>query len=550
MKKLQLYILAIIVSVACCLWPNASLFSQAPQGFNYQAVARNTSGAILSNQTISFRFTITNGSAGNTLYRETFITTTNQFGLVTLNIGKGTPVSGTFSSINWANVSPWLKVEMDQSGGTSYTTMGESLLQSVPYALFAASGNSGPEGSQGIPGETGEPGPQGDPGQPGPTGPQGLPGLLSNGSAVGNTTYWNGSTWILNSSNIFNNGSNVGIGTASPGAKLEINGQIKLTGGSPGNGKVLTSDATGLATWQTSAAGIGGSGITNYIPKFTSSNMIGNSLLFDDGTKVGIGTTSPTSKLTIQTPNNTDGYTHISDGGIVLTDRVGGVSASIGTSSNHTFRIVANNEAIINVVPGGYVGINTIDPEIYALKVRTNNFGLAVESSQTGDNWEFFTVNDLSIHFDGFIRGTFNHTNGVYSSVSDERLKTNIKPMSPLLDKIRQLKPSTYQFKNTEDRQEYNGFIAQDVMKIFPYLVMHNVIPERNLDVYTMDYSGFGVIAVKGIQELQPMIEEQQEKIATLEARITRLEAAIESITSNNNGNISKMMSNGSLKQK
>ncbi len=44
---------------------------------------------------------------------------------------------------------------------------------------------------------------------------------------------------------------NVGIGTASPGAKLEIGsgGQIKITGGSPGANKVLTSDAAGLASW-------------------------------------------------------------------------------------------------------------------------------------------------------------------------------------------------------------------------------------------------------------------------------------------------------------
>lgn len=48
---------------------------------------------------------------------------------------------------------------------------------------------------------------------------------------------------------------NVGIGTASPGAKLEVVGQIKITGSSPGAGKVLTSDATGLATWETTAGG-------------------------------------------------------------------------------------------------------------------------------------------------------------------------------------------------------------------------------------------------------------------------------------------------------
>ena len=46
-------------------------------------------------------------------------------------------------------------------------------------------------------------------------------------------------------------GGNVGIGTTGPGAKLEVAGQVKITGGSPGTGKVLTSDASGLASWQT-----------------------------------------------------------------------------------------------------------------------------------------------------------------------------------------------------------------------------------------------------------------------------------------------------------
>ena len=55
-----------------------------------------------------------------------------------------------------------------------------------------------------------------------------------------------------------NQGGNIGIGTTTPTAKLEINGQIKITGGKPGTGKVLTSDAGGTASWQEPTGGTGG----------------------------------------------------------------------------------------------------------------------------------------------------------------------------------------------------------------------------------------------------------------------------------------------------
>ena len=54
---------------------------------------------------------------------------------------------------------------------------------------------------------------------------------------------------------VITNAGNVGIGTTSPGAKLEVAGQVKITGGVPGLGKVLTSDAVGLATWTAPATG-------------------------------------------------------------------------------------------------------------------------------------------------------------------------------------------------------------------------------------------------------------------------------------------------------
>lgn len=113
-------------------------FAQSPQGINYQAVARNTSGAILSNQTIGVRISICMAANGSLpVYVETHSVTTNQFGLFTLNIGNGTPTLGTFSAIQWGALTPYLKVQMDATGGTNYVLMGISQLLSVPYALYS-----------------------------------------------------------------------------------------------------------------------------------------------------------------------------------------------------------------------------------------------------------------------------------------------------------------------------------------------------------------------------------------------------------------------------
>ncbi|MBL0139394.1 MAG: hypothetical protein IPP86_12845 [Bacteroidetes bacterium] len=116
--------------------------AQTPQALNYQAVARNTTGAILANQSVGIRISITDGSAGATLFQETHTVTTNQFGLFTLGVGNGTVVSGIFSSIPWATITPWLQVEMDPAGGSAYVMMGSSALLSVPYALQAQKANT------------------------------------------------------------------------------------------------------------------------------------------------------------------------------------------------------------------------------------------------------------------------------------------------------------------------------------------------------------------------------------------------------------------------
>ena len=121
------------------LFLTTGMFAQTPQLFSYQAVARDNSGKALANQSVSFRISILSGSLGGTTeYVETHLgKTTNAYGLVELEIGKGTSVTGTFSAINWGSNSYFVQIEMDPSGGNAFQLLGTSQLLSVPYALHA-----------------------------------------------------------------------------------------------------------------------------------------------------------------------------------------------------------------------------------------------------------------------------------------------------------------------------------------------------------------------------------------------------------------------------
>jgi hypothetical protein len=140
MKKLLFSIL--------CLAAFTGIFAQAPQAFKYQSIVRNSSGNPIANGNISVRATVHDGSAvGTIVYQETHAVTTNAFGLINLEIGNGTVVSGTFSAIAWGTGSKWMQIEADF--GSGYVAMGTSQLLSVPYALNAGNNVAGPPGPMG-----------------------------------------------------------------------------------------------------------------------------------------------------------------------------------------------------------------------------------------------------------------------------------------------------------------------------------------------------------------------------------------------------------------
>lgn len=167
--------------------------AQAPQAIPYQGVARNASGSIIASHAISLRISIHDLTAtGPVVLSENHSVTTTALGLFNLDIGTGTQLTGTLAGINWGSGAKYIQVEMDALGGSTYVDMGTAQLNSVPYALYAGKAASLPDGTEN-----------------------------------GNTIHWNGTEWVADNS-ITNNGLNVGIGTSTPGTKLDINGDMGL----------------------------------------------------------------------------------------------------------------------------------------------------------------------------------------------------------------------------------------------------------------------------------------------------------------------------------
>jgi hypothetical protein len=203
-----------LLSVFTLFFLSASAFAQAPEKMSYQAVIRNNSNALVANQAVGMRISILQSTINGTpVYVETQVPTTNVNGLVSIEIGGGTVVTGNFSNINWANGPYFIKTETDPSGGLNYSITGTTQLLSVPYALYAASagnntpGPQGPAGTNGqsayqiwlslgntgteadfinsLVGSQGAQGIQGNTGATGPQGPEGPQGIQGNTGATG-----------------------------------------------------------------------------------------------------------------------------------------------------------------------------------------------------------------------------------------------------------------------------------------------------------------------------------------------------------------------------
>lgn len=379
---------------------------------------------------------------------------------------------------------------------------------------------------------------------------------------------------ICTTSNSFS--QNVGIGTSTPTkARLEVHGvagsgnTTAIFGGSSsgvsfqqnwptigfnqyrdntvGNGKFMS---TGYAAIQYLDPGSGAMLFdmlgTGPIGNLTSSGNRAITIL--NNGNVGIrGTGSSSASLFVNKSGNFDGSA-------VFAGTAYWSHFNYGVPEHTYIRAGKNNGNVyINDITGGKVivgqhngetkfGINAGDP-VTTLEVvqASNGTGMALINPDWG--WQVWELrNDkynsdpnnpqtcLELRYSGRpnypIMGWFKPDNGDYFSNSDQRLKTGITTLEPVLQRVMQLRPTRYKIKDVPSSDEHIGLIAQEAKLLFPEMVSIHQNSERSglPQQHGITYGAFSVVAIKAIQEQQVIIESQASKIADLEARLLYIE--------------------------
>lgn len=201
------------------------------------------------------------------------------------------------------------------------------------------------------------------------------------------------------------------------------------------------------------------------------------------------------------------------------------------TDESKTYTHAFNNSTVLGIgaVPlptAGSTGGNVNNGRLQITGIASGDQLNLFHSSSTVLKWGFYVSGiDSSLNFysNGSLRATIDRVTGVYTNLSDRNLKKNITGLNPVLDNVLKLNTYKYNYLKSKDSDRKTiGFMAQDVLPYFPELVYQRKDRETNEPFLMMDYTGFGVVAIKAIQEQQTIINNLQAQIDELRKLIVK----------------------------
>ena len=244
MKNIYVKVLWVLLISTCFVSTSSA---QSPAKISYQAVIRDADNQLLTNSQVGMQISILQGASdGLPVYVETQSPTTNDNGLLSIEIGDGSSVDD-LSAIDWADGPYFIKTETDPLGGTDYSITGTSQLLSVPYALHAQTAKTALT-AQTISGSINETDPL-------------FKASVASAITANDTTRWSTKTEVVVENDpVFENsiaGSITANDTALWNNKLseEVDGsvtnEIELPSQlSVDKGKVLKADGSGKVSWE------------------------------------------------------------------------------------------------------------------------------------------------------------------------------------------------------------------------------------------------------------------------------------------------------------
>ena len=381
------------------LLTTATLWAQAPQRMSYQSVIRDGSNVLVAATAVGIKISVLRGNAsGTAVYVETHRKTTNANGLLSLEIGEGTALLGTFAGIDWANGPYVIKSETDPTGGTNYSIPGVTPLNSVPYALFSANGTPGPQGPIGLTGPTGATGPAGA------NGTNGIDGVAGSQGPIGLT----GPAGAAGIGGVTTAGTNITVsGSGTVASPYVVSANIPVAAAGTLTGSSLNATVTGSSL--TSVGTLANLTVTNPIvgsvtgsststtgnaataTKLAASKNI-NGVAFDGS--VDITVTAAAGTLTGATLNSTvTGSSLTSVGRLVSLDVNGAATntTAFNAAASTTIDFTKSNLAYTSNNPSSFTLNGIKDGGTYTLAVQGTTSGT---SAFLSGGFTFMSVNN------------------------------------------------------------------------------------------------------------------------------------------------------------